>query len=317
MLATLSVQLKKPTRYSLPTISVGNIHLGGTGKTPLVAQITRHFEHRKPAILSRGYRSVLSNQGAEVDLTQPRGFHLFGDEPWMLAKKTKASIYIGRNRKKLFRKYPIEKNCGLIILDDGFQHRQIARDVDVVVIPSDAAPVTDACLPLGNLREPLKSLRRASVAVVTTAEPDAEKIKAWELVLRSFAPGTPLFIARRKVLQICDEAGALPDPSLKVWGAFCGIANPHRFETDLKSYRTLQLFRSYPDHHPYEWAEVEALINEGKRKNVQGFVTTEKDFSKVKEQFKSAHMPLFVLEIEYELPPLFWQSLEEQVAKAC
>lgn len=173
----LSFRFKKAQSPQIPTISVGNLHSGGTGKTPLVIQIADHFSSKKPAILSRGYRAKLSSRGAKVDLGVNNGPALFGDEPWMMAQKAVASVYIGANRRQVLKSYQIEENHQLLILDDGFQHRQLNRGIDLVVIPGDEDPISSACLPAGTLREPLSSLKRASLVVITCSDSQAPQVE--------------------------------------------------------------------------------------------------------------------------------------------
>jgi tetraacyldisaccharide 4'-kinase len=304
----LSFRLKKTKSPKVPTISIGNIHSGGTGKTPLVIQIAAHYSDRKPAILSRGYRSKLSSQGARVDLGESNGPALFGDEPWMMANKGVATVYIGANRKKVLETYKIETNHQLLILDDGFQHRQLNREVDLVVIPGDESPLSSNCLPAGNLREPLRALKRATVVVITCANRNSPQLLKWKSLIAQTAPEVPVFLAERKSHWPADS---------RTWGAFCGIANPSRFKKDLDKTCKLQFFKSFRDHNNYSRRELEGLIKAATQASVNALLTTEKDFPKVESFFRERGVPLFAVPVSYELPDDFWAFLEKRIEKAC
>ena len=121
-------------RSTLKIICVGNLHSGGSGKTPLVEAISKRFQLRSPVILSRGYLGTLSSEGAEIDRLMPNGSLLYGDEPWMLSQQQAGPVFISKKRvagvKRIEKQYP----NSLVILDDGFQHLALGRDVDIICI---------------------------------------------------------------------------------------------------------------------------------------------------------------------------------------
>ena len=122
-------------KSNLKIVCIGNIHSGGSGKTPLVKAVTQHFLSKKRVVvLSRGYGAELSNQGAEIDPNSLKGSSLFGDEPWMLSQALKTPVFISRDRAKgvkvIEKKYP----DSLVVLDDGFQHLALIRSLDIVCI---------------------------------------------------------------------------------------------------------------------------------------------------------------------------------------
>ena len=122
---------EKAFRSSLPVISVGNIHSGGSGKTPVVRALAEHFKSRYPAVVSRGYKASLSSKGAKVNM---QGAFAVGDEPWMLHKLFGLQVWIGKDREMSIKKIEAIQSSNLIILDDGYQHFKVQRDLDIVLI---------------------------------------------------------------------------------------------------------------------------------------------------------------------------------------
>jgi tetraacyldisaccharide 4'-kinase len=245
----------KSHRLSAPVISVGNLSVGGSGKTPFVILLGELVKQRGIPfdVLSRGYgrrtRGVLA-----VDANgSPREF---GDEPLLIAKRLGCPVIVGESRHEagLFA----EKGFGpqLHILDDGFQHRSLARDYDVVLItPED---VQDQLLPSGHLREPLSSLRRAD-AVVLTGD-----IEPRNLVL-------PRHVWRIK--RGVDISRAPERPVV-----FCGIAKPQKFVEQIRAAGVRPAAEKfYRDHHAYTSSDVGVLRRLRDQNEASSFITTEKD----------------------------------------
>lgn len=242
-------------RLSGPVISVGNISVGGSGKTPFVILLGGFLKDRGIPfdVLSRGYgrktRGVLAvdSNGSPLD---------FGDEPILIAQRLGCPVIVGKSRHQagLFA----EKKFGpqLHILDDGFQHRSLARDFDIVLVtPED---VHDQLLPAGRLREPVSSLRRAS-AVVLQAAADAS-----QLGLRQ-----PIWRIRRSV-----SVSEIPRRPF----AFCGIARPQQFLDQLRAASIDPVGEKvYRDHHSYSEQDVRDLAALRDQNRAGGFITTEKD----------------------------------------
>lgn len=243
-------------RLSGPVISVGNISFGGSGKTPFVIMLGGLLQARGIPfdVLSRGYgrktRGVL-----EVDPNgSPRDF---GDEPILIAKRLGCPVIVGESRYQagLFA----ENKFGpqLHILDDGFQHRSLARDFDIVLLTSEDA--RDRLLPAGRLREPLSSLRRAD-AIVLAAESAHPELKI---------DGPCLWHLRRNV----SITQTPPRPII-----FCGIARPQQFVDQLQAAGIDPVAtKFYRDHHSYTESDVLDLAALRRRNDAGGFVTTEKD----------------------------------------
>lgn len=168
----------------IPVISVGNIHSGGSGKTPLLLSLVNHFQDNC-AVLSRGYRAPASRVGALVDLKDARGPSFYGDEPWMIASHSSASVFVGQNRRQLFERQKISEKFKLCLLDDGFQHVQMGRHFDLVAIGTSKDPRQSFCIPAGELREQVSGLSRAHAFVLVGKTPGEEFGPEWKTWLTS------------------------------------------------------------------------------------------------------------------------------------
>jgi tetraacyldisaccharide 4'-kinase len=237
-----------------PVISVGNLSVGGSGKTPFVILLGQLLQQRSIPfdVLSRGYGRKSSGV-LEVD---PNGSpNQFGDEPLLIARRLNCSVVVGESRYQagLYS----EKKYGprLHILDDGFQHRALLRDFDIVLLTAE--DIHDRLLPSGRLREPFSSLNRAD-AIVTTSG-------------MNFTPPTtkPIWRIRRSL--------ELPDPPLRPI-VFCGIARPQNFIAQLRAMGVEPVAtRFYGDHHAYTSADTSELAALRQQTGATGFITTEKD----------------------------------------
>jgi tetraacyldisaccharide 4'-kinase len=248
--------LLQQRRLQGPTISIGNLSVGGSGKTPFTILLGELLKQRgvKFDVLSRGYgrqsRGVL-----EVD---PGGSpREFGDEPLLIARRLQVPVILGEERYEAGMLAEAKYGPELHILDDGFQHRQLSRDFDIVLVtPEDAR---DRLLPAGRLREPLSALGRADVVVLTSGASADSFPTAGKLVWR----------VRR---------GILPKnvPSRPV--VFCGIARPQNFLLQLRTAGIEPVAEAvFRDHHAYTEKDVRDLLNLKQQSEADGFVTTEKD----------------------------------------
>lgn len=243
-------------RLAGPVVSVGNISAGGAGKTPFLILLGELLKQRGAAfdVLSRGYGRTTRG----VRLVNPNGSASdFGDEPLLIARRLECPVVVGKSRYQagLFA----EQKFGpqMHILDDGFQHRSLARDLDIVLVtPED---LKDNLLPTGRLREPLNSLNRADVVVMSgDLEPSAMPVS-----------GKPIWRIRRDV-----ELSNAPARPL----VFCGIARPKRFLDQLRAKGVDPLAEKfYSDHHAYSDDDIDELLRLKTQNNVDGFITTEKD----------------------------------------
>ena len=262
-----------------PVVSVGNLSMGGSGKTPFVILLGELLKARgvKFDVLSRGY----GRQSSGVLLVDPAGLpHQFGDEPLLIARKLQVPVIVGEDRYSagLFAESRFGPQWHL--LDDGFQHRALARDFDIVLItPQDGK---DRLLPAGRLREPLNALQRADAVVLAGgAAVDSFPLKdklVWR-VRRGIAP-----------------QNVPPNPLV-----FCGIARPQNFVLQLRAANIEPVAEaSYRDHHAYTEKDVRELLNLKTRSQAGGFVTTEKDAVNL-GPYLSALEPISVVPVRMEL----------------
>lgn len=264
-----------------PVISVGSVSAGGAGKTPLVLLLADALLRRRYAvrILTRGY----GRGSDEVERVDPGGdARRFGDEPMLLARRSGAPVYVAADRYEaglLAEGLPAEGRV-VHLLDDGFQHRRLARDLDIVLLTR--RDVEDVLLPAGNLREPLSMLNKADVIVVREDEAEGLRHFISGLVRESGRPS--IWQIRRRLSMGADGGGKLPEQAL----AFCGIARPEGFVSMLhaEGWRPAGtvVFR---DHHRYGEADVRKLIRRAEEAGADGFVTTEKDAVKLTDGMRS------------------------------
>lgn len=239
-----------------PVVSVGNLSVGGSGKTPFVILLGELLQARSIAfdVLSRGYR----RQTTGVALVDPGGLPRdFGDEPLLIARRLRCPVILGEERLDAGTFAEERFGARLHLLDDGFQHRQLAREFDIVLVTPDDA--RDHLLPAGRLREPLSALRRADAVVLASgAEPANFPLE-----------GKTVWRVRRGIVT-----SDLPSHPL----AFCGIARPQSFFAQLRKTGTdVAAEVVFPDHHAYTEKDLRDLQFVAEQNQAGGFVTTEKD----------------------------------------
>jgi len=266
----------KQKRLANPVISVGSLSVGGAGKTPMVLMLARALRHRGYAVrvLTRGYKR------SSKDTTRVEPFDdaaVQGDEPVLLAQRSGVPVYVGADRYQAGlmaeRREPSEKLV-VHLLDDGFQHRRLARDVDIVLLTQ--ADVEDTLLPAGNLREPLSALTEADVVVLR--EEEADWLRSVVVGLRGEKAAPVIWVVRRSLSL--GEGGEVGLPARPF--AFCGIARPEGFTGMLaaQGYEPMETM-VFPDHHAYDDHDIRKLIEHARRCEANGFVTTEKDAVKL------------------------------------
>ena len=269
----------RPRRLDGPVVSVGNLSAGGSGKTPFVLLLGELLKSRgvKFDVLSRGY----GRKSRGVLLVDPGGLpQQFGDEPLLIARRLQVPVIVGEDRYEAGRFAESRLGAQLHLLDDGFQHRGLARDFDIVLVtPQDAS---DRLLPAGRLREPLSTLRRADAVVLASgASEDAFSLQGksvWRVKRGIIAEGIP---ARPVV--------------------FCGIARPQNFLLQLSAANVEPAAQAfYRDHHAYNEKDVRELLELRQRSKAGGFVTTEKDAVNL-GPYLSALAPLAVVPVRMEL----------------
>lgn len=248
--------LLRTRRLAGPVVSVGNLSVGGAGKTPFVILLGEMLKQRGIAfdVLSRGYGR--KTRGTRIVDPEGRSAE-FGDEPLLIARKLRAPVVVGESRYEAG--VLAEKKFGpqLHLLDDGFQHRQLARDFNIVLLSQE--DLDDRLLPSGRLREPQESLKRADVLVVPEGLRD-ERLTRF---------GKPIWQIRRG-LALANAPGRAV--------AFCGIARPQRFFEQLRAAGvSVVMEKPYRDHHAYTAEDVRQLLALAKQQGAEGFITTEKD----------------------------------------
>lgn len=291
-------------QLAAPVISVGNLTTGGTGKTPLVDWVCRVVakEFRKVCVLTRGYgRANPQSQVVVSDGNMLLAHEMAsGDEAFLLAQSLlgTAAVIANPNREAA-GKWAIE-NLGteVFVLDDGFQHLRLARDLDLVTIDSTNPFSNGRLLPYGRLREPVKSLSRAG-AIVLTRTDQVEDWRQSKTEVERLAPGVPVFSSRMTTASVRGLQGE-PQPldALRrhALGAFCGVGNPESFFNHLRSEGlTLGYTRAFIDHHRYRQGDVRELVVQAKTNGCEALVTTAKDATKLSAL--TLDLPCYVLDI--------------------
>jgi tetraacyldisaccharide 4'-kinase len=265
---------KRRLKADVPVVSVGNLTLGGTGKTPCVEYIAGFYRERdrRVAILSRGYGSERGRNDEALVLEEnlPDVPHLQGPDRAELAATAVAEL-----------------ESEVLVLDDGFQHRRLARDLDLVLIDSTNPWGHGYLFPRGLMREPRSSLRRAHVIVLTRCDhvDEDERGRIREAAARH-APGRTMVETTHRPRELVGSerrSAALDRLEHRPVAAFCGIGNPPAFRRTLDDLGAkVADFRTYPDHHPYSRDDVEDLRNWAQRQATDCMVlTTQKDLVKL------------------------------------
>ena len=276
-------------RVAVPVVSVGNLTLGGTGKTPMVEWLCRWSgeQNVRVAVISRGYKQVAggaNDEALELEQKLPDVPHL--QNPDRVAAATTAVE---------------ESDTQLIVLDDAFQHRRIHRDLDIVMIDATQPFGFGHVFPRGTLREPLSGLRRADVLVLSRADMiSPDKREAVRHALHKYAPTADwLEVAHAPVRLINVEGDSAPIDSLRSRpvAAFCGIGNPAGFRHTLESsgYELSDL-HEFPDHHAYGRHDIESLNAWAKRQRVDAVLCTHKDLVKIGVNSLGGH-PLWAVAV--------------------
>jgi len=274
-------------------VSVGSISAGGSGKTPFLIMLGELLKERGLAfnVLSRGY----GRKTKGMRLVDPAGtVQEFGDEPLLIARKLGVPVIVGEDRYEAGRFAEVKFGAQAHLLDDGFQHRRLARDFDIVLVTQ--RDLHDALLPAGRLREPRSSLRRASALVFMDDAPeDGIAARESQLVWR----------VRR---------GIVPLDTQEACFAFCGIARPENFYAELdKAGLKVTGTRAFRDHHAYAVQDVEALYRQEQQSGATAFVTTEKDSVNLGVHAERLR-PLHVIAVKMEFKADAAQAVERVCA---
>ena len=293
--------LLRPRRAPIPVISVGNLSLGGTEKTPLAMELLSRLIAlgRRPALVSRGYRGRWERSGGVVS----DGRAVFGtwedggDEPYLVARTIPgAGVFVGKSRLTSCRR-AAEAGFDIAVLDDGFQHRRLARDLDILLFsPKEKVA----------WREPLSSFRRSDILLVKAAE---EKVQRLEKGRRTFSGDVFTYaVAVRGIIDLrSGERVSVETLAQTKFLAFCGIAHPKRFEETLRrAGLTVVSFLPFPDHNPYRAGSLEKIGRVLSATGASALITTAKDAVKVAGRAgELGDAPLYVLDIGLNIEPGF------------
>lgn len=292
-------------RLAVPVISVGGLTAGGAGKTPVVRHLAREISRsgQRVSILSRGYGR--RNAGTAVVSTGV-GPHMSwqdaGDEPLLLATTLPGvPVVVGSNRAESGRLAVRQFQPDVVLLDDGFQHRQLKRDLDIVVV--DASRHEEHLLPAGALREPWSSLSRADLVVLTRVD-QSERVVEAKQQIQACHPGIPILETRYRPNSLRRLSDGEPYPLDHISGksvlTLAGIANPGSFERTLRQIGAqTSLTLRYPDHHLFRPIEVARAIEQSKQNQCEWVVTTEKDAVRIPLDCERSR--ILVLDIELEV----------------
>ncbi len=293
-------------KVGAPVISVGNLTTGGTGKTPLVEWIARALaqQQRRVCILTRGYgrqhpgSRVLVSNGSKIFSDAREA----GDEPLLLAEKLKGEAAVICDADRVAAAHWATENLGanLFILDDGFQHLRLARDLNIVAIDATNPWGNRRLLPAGNLRESPRQLARADGIVITRAD-DSAQTESLKSEIDRLSKGRPVFLSRMRIdglrkLSNSKEGAAGENPRSVPVAAFCGVGNPESFFGQLRGegYKLCHT-RVFPDHHYYTQEEINALVSQSSQRGAHALLTTAKD--EVKLRSLKVEMPCYVVDV--------------------
>jgi len=268
----LAPKVKLPCKV----ISVGNIVAGGAGKTPLVIYIARMFINAgyKIAVVARGYKR--QGEGL-VEVDDESSWESVGDEPLEIFRAVAdARVYVGKSKTEAAQK-SAANGAQVIIIDDGFQHRKLARDIDLVCLDSNQPFGQGWLLPSGRLREPRYALSRADALIFTSYEKNNDTLN--EVIDRkkykSFYSSSNI----AKFIKLNENSAINPENiRLQKSIAFCGLGNPDKFKSALENLGIRpRIFHTFSDHHRYSHFDIEMLIAMVKHENVDCLITTRKD----------------------------------------
>jgi tetraacyldisaccharide 4'-kinase len=302
--------LLTPERVEIPVISVGNILLGGAGKTPFVIYAAQMISDRglKPAVISRGYKGtyrspflVVGDGVADTPQCKPQAC---GDEPYLISERLPhVPVIVGRKRIDALRVAQDSLGCNVAILDDGFQHLQLERDVDIVILNGSE----DWMFPLGRLREPISALERAEIVILmgsdTKLPPRAEQLISGAQVVR----------CRLEPDAIITSAGSSSSLSLEDYVGkeiflASGIANPERFrKTAAELGWVVADHLAFADHHRFSDSELKDILE---RAGSDPVVVTEKDWVKLPDWFKGSGQTCALrISVVPDNEPALWNAI--------
>ena len=301
----------KSVSLGVPVVSVGNITVGGTGKTPMVALVAEMLlaKGEKVGVLTRGYgrenprRRVLVSDGERV-LTDAKQA---GDEPFELARKLAGKAVVVADADRVSAGIWAREKFGItaFVLDDAFQHRKFKRDTDIVLIDATNPFGNGKTLPFGILRENLKNLSRADSIIITRANL-SEDISNLKFEIKQYNSSCPIYVSENRISNLTElqkfQTAKSETRNQKLetrnrFLAFCALGNPKNFYEQLRRENfDLVATRDFPDHHFYTARDVAELMKKARSAGAEFLLTTAKDAVKLTDF--DFPMPCFVVEIE-------------------
>ncbi|HKO96709.1 MAG TPA: tetraacyldisaccharide 4'-kinase [Pyrinomonadaceae bacterium] len=297
-------------KLAAPVVSVGNITTGGTGKTPMVEWVCRTISTQTSnadllksiCVLTRGYgkadpkAQVLVSNGKQILANEREA----GDEPLLLARNLLgiASVVSNPDRVAAGEWALRELGAKVFVLDDGFQHLRLARDLDLVTVDATNPFGGGELLPKGRLREARHNLARADCVVITRSDQTSDLVSVKESI-RRLVGDRPIFISRMETNGFRDLNGAAVGKSEIVKqrvGIFCGVGNPDSFSTQVRMTGVdIAFSRAFPDHHNFSADDLHHLVLQARETGATCLLTTAKDATKLSDSQLS--LPCYVLEI--------------------
>jgi tetraacyldisaccharide 4'-kinase len=302
------VKLLRTGRLPCAVISVGNLTLGGSGKTPTVELAVRTLLElgAVPAVVSRGYgrrtrgvHVVADREGVRADARAA------GDEPLLLAERLPGVVVVvGENRYEAGRVAVERHGATALVLDDGFQHRTLAKDLEIVVVQGRAPWGNARVFPRGMLREPLAGLARAHVVVVTNPA-GAEPVQAVTATVRRFNRSAAVLAASYRYQDAIEAQTGRRVPVAELAGrrllAFAGLGSPQGFADTLDGAGIRRVaLAEFPDHHWFTPSDLHELARDARAAGAQGLITTEKDWVRLRD-LPPPPLPLWVLPVRLVL----------------
>lgn len=308
-----------------PVISVGNLTVGGTGKTPCVAWLANRLraEGHAVAILSRGYKRASAGR---VEVSDGQAVlcdaQTAGDEPYLLAQACPGvRVVVDQDRYAAGKWLAERAQVSVFLLDDGYQHLRLQRDLNLLLLDATESLAEAKLVPFGRLREPLTALRRADAVIVTRADQQFDQSALEDPIKNYTRAGTPVFYAQHTltgVRRLPDGASSdFAALAARPVAAFSGIARPEQFIRDLQKLR-LQIMwqRDFPDHHRYTAADLAAINAAAMQAGAAALITTEKDAANLTpELIGKMALPLYTAQLAFQCAQAdeLWQLIHRVI----
>jgi tetraacyldisaccharide 4'-kinase len=296
-------------RLPAPVLSVGNLTVGGTGKTPCVAWLANFLQAsgQAVAILSRGYKRT--SQG-RVEVSDGKTIlceaAAAGDEPYLLAQSCPGvRVVVDQDRFAAGQWLAERAAVTVFLLDDGYQHLRLRRDLNLLLVDATDELAAARMVPFGRLREPLAAMRRADAVIVTRADQPFDQARLEQSLRRYTRTAPPVFYASHAVTKLrqLTRPESL-DPAAfagKAVAAICGIARPERFFSDLQQLGMRVVWQqSFGDHHRYAPAEFAVIVAAAQQTGAEAILTTEKDAANLAGLAQTSPLPLYAAQLVFQ-----------------